>query len=343
MHRARPDNLQPASGGGWLFGRAPGSRHCRLGLLLVVGIAPGIAGAAQIALGPEPPRWGPARPEAEIGEPVDWVLEIVHARRGRPDIVSENLEERLGASWAFLSGPVILTRADEREPGVSDRERSTFTWKLMALEAGERSAPALLLQADSGEQLEVLSDELLIKPALADGEDGPRPFAQFHEVEGGTVGSLTKLFGILIGSLLLLVIAGVWLVRRARRRLGTDAPLVPISPRAAFDALVSSRSDDGAGVQRLAFELTGILRHALSVGEAGATDQEWLDAARGETSLAPEQLARAEAVLSACEQIKYGGQVPTRFAIDEMLANVDTILRELDRVQAGAANLEAVG
>ena len=318
-------------------------RHTVWVVSMALWIAPGITSASQIAVGDEPPRWGPASPEAEVGEPVDWVLEIVHARRARPQVVSEELADLLDPSWAFLSGPVILTRPDGGANGASERERSTFTWKLMALESGERSAPSLLLQGDTGEQLEVLSDPLLVKPALLDGEEGPRPFAMFHEVEGGTVGSLTRLLGILIGAMLVVVIGIVLLVRRARRGHDLESVPIPISPRAAFDELVAGRTDDAQGVQRLAFGLTNVLRQALEVGEAGATDDEWMGALRGENRISPDQLARIESVLSVCEQIKYGGHVPTRFAIDELLGNVDGILSEVDRVQSATANLEAVG
>ncbi|MFT5049722.1 MAG: hypothetical protein ACI8QZ_001115 [Chlamydiales bacterium] len=311
-----------------------------LGAVLALSLGAGAVEAAQIALGEQPPVWGPAQSEAEIGQPVEWTLEIVHARRARPEIISEQLEEQLDRTWVFLSGPVIQTWPVD---GASEEEHSTFTWSLMALESGERSAPSLLLQADSGEQLEVLSETLLVSPALIDGEDVPRPFAEFHDIEGGAVGSLTTLFGILIGLAVLCIVAVVLLVRRARRRAVADLPAFPIAPRAAFDALRAGRADDADGVQRLAFELTGILQRALAGGEPGCTDQEWFDALRAGSRLAPDVLVRVEALVSTCEQIKYGGQVPTRFAIDELLDNADKILKDVDRVQAAASNLEAVG
>ena len=293
--------------------------------------------------------WGPTVLEAEIGEPVTWTLEVAHPRRERPTLLTTDLAGELDRTWAFVSGPEIRTRPDERE---REAEITSYTWVLMALEPGERAAPPLSLSTASGEELEVSADALGVRAALAPDEDAPRPLAPFHELDSEARPSgLAFLFAVLA---LLALLASPFVVRaiRARRRARLAMPEPIPSPRASFDALVADRADDPDSVRALAFGLTDVVRRAfaeagIAVELRGATDEEWIEAVRVKGAAAgidAATLERTADVMAACESIKYGGDVPTRFAIDELVGHARAVLDGVSAAgPAGLPTLEAVG
>ncbi len=201
--------------------------------------------------------------------------------------------------------------------------------RVASLEPGERElALAALRIGARDETLPPLP--VAVRAALHAGEDAPRPARGLREVrdfpaQRGLLGPAA-----LLGALVSAVLAAL-VVRRVRRRVPAAAP--PPTPLARLEALGAAREAEARAV---CYELTRILRGALDAHLArefeGLTDEEWL-AATPDAALPSGTRAALGRLFARTERIKYGVEMPTRFALEELLGEGRAVLGAL----AGAA------
>ncbi len=269
------------------------------------------------------PHWEVTPREAQLGLPIELVLTLPEAGKAG----GEPPELELDYGWAILDGP----RRERRG------ERWSWHWTLAALEAGERTLPALTLEGGD-EPLTVPETTLTVQGVLAADEDAPRPLPAFRTVEERTSPVRpTHILGFLAGMGLLA--AALFVLRRRRRRKAAPLPSSPLERLADLDR-EQARS--------LAIELTSILRSATeeSLGlepRPASTDEEWLAALEHEGRLDPGRRRELGELLELCHRIKFAGWRPTRFAIDELVGRTEALLRRLvQEVEADQPREEAL-
>jgi hypothetical protein len=287
--------------------------------------------------------------EAEIGQPVTWILIVEHPHAG---VVSlQGAEETLTADpeadrlWVELAD----RRRSITQVGEA-RTRTTFAWTVCALDSGTHTLEGLRVEVDLPERVVSRAVEgatLFVRGALGDGEDAPRPLEGFRPLPD-TVSAGGRLFLLVFGGLLVLaILVFVWIARLGRRR----PALMPTSrgPLEELAALSAGLTDEpGAGAE-LGYALSHLLRRevdattraphvAVTAGSTNAaTDIEWATSIEADPGL-PESLRFGIArLVRDLEPLKYGGSTPTRFALQELLDRARDPLVELERLSAPAA------
>jgi hypothetical protein len=282
--------------------------------------------------------------EARIGQPVEWILRVRHAVNDAPVVLADPVTD---GTWMLTEGPLrdtsIVDAGLESESGLT-----TMRWSVMSLTGGERTLPELEVRLESGGTLIARPETLVVRGDLEEGEDAPRPLADFHVIEERTSGLHWTRFG-LIGLVGTIIVGGLVLLARPRR----PAPVPPPpSPRQRLRTLADSAH--GAGVEeegsarRIAFELHGILRGAVDErfeqSMSGHTDEEWCEVVRstlGADGRLPEETLRSiGALLAWCGEVRFGGAHPTRFRVEEQL---ETAAGILDRIGPIGASTGAAG
>lgn len=257
---------------------------------------------------------------AEIGQPLFLSCELVHPSEARLRV--DELQD-LGELWLLLEERRVRTRPIEGRPGFSMTEAR---WSLCALDVGEHE-----LLAGSADyewegiprRVEACSVSVLVNGALAEGEDAPRPTIGFREPPPETEPP-TQIFYLLLAFFAVGAAGLTWGLTRRRRR---PPPPAPPGPRERLAAL---RADDEEGLPELYYTLSGAVREAIDrrCGQnlAACTDEEWVERISASEVLSTEELDRATELLRGCERVKYGAELPTRWAaaeaIDEALGIV---------------------
>lgn len=278
--------------------------------------------------------------EARIGQPVEWVLRVRHALGDVPVALADPVPD---GTWVLVDGP-------RRDTSVADAGLDTETglttmrWNVMSLTGGERGLPQLEVRLESGETVIARPATLVVQGDLEEGEDAPRPLADFHVIEERTSGlHWTRLW--LIGLAGTIVVGGIVLFARPRRPAPAGPPPTPRQRlRTLAESAQGAAVDAQGGARRIASELHGILRGAVDerFGQSmpGRTDEEWCEAVRanpGEDGrLSEETLGSIEDLLAWCGEVRFGGAHPTRFRVEEQL---EAAARILDRVGAAGAEL----
>ena len=250
--------------------------------------------------------------EVQIGEPIQCTVDL----SGVEDVTLSPAEVfNPGFSWVLLEAPMI-----ERLDGA----KATLSWSLFALEAdaGELPTPPLSL---AGEPVTLLAPSVTVLAALAEGEDEPRAARGFHPLELDSESSSPGAWPLLVVSSVLALFALYWLRRRPSKEL---IPVLSLSAR--LEELRSEVDGDAAALANVHRELAHLLRTAYGDSSHGWSDEEWVERAE----LSEEQRADLRVVLSTCAEVKYGGARPTRFAVEETLDRVSTLLIEADEVAA---------
>jgi hypothetical protein len=133
---------------------------------------------------------------------------------------------------------------------------------------------------------------------------------------------------VLVGLAALLAIAVALYVRRRARR--KTVPVVAPSALDRLDALRKRIADDPEAARAIVYDLSSLLRGSVDsrLGEdrAALVDADW--SARIETDeRVPLGVRRTTAkILRDSERIKYALHAPTRFALEEMLADARNAL-----------------
>lgn len=286
------------------------------------GVAPGVElGQASLVLEPS---------EVAIGEPFELSLSVVHAQRD-PLLVPEAgfLPAESAASWLQLDSPRLWT---ERLPE-SSLARTTIRIALMMIEPGEHELWLSELHTQSGELIELPAAQLSVRAELAEGEDQARPLPDFHAPPSADwpVGPLP-----VFGALALCALA-LWLWRR-RRGAPAHAPQ-ELAPLELLGRLKAARQDDAESVHALCFEIARLLRAAvdrhLGRERPAQEDGEWLAGVERELP-SSELFEEVRAILRECEVVKFAGETPTRFAIDERLERLERVLARLPEREEAA-------
>lgn len=256
-------------------------------------------------------------PEVQVGEPCRLVLEV-----DRPEGATVRLPE--GSPVPDDSWVVLDARKLER----SEPTRLVASWKVMSLEAGERSLATLQVDVegkDGTRKVEVAADPIRVLPALAEGEDAPRPMRGFRDAPASGAGRGRL---VLVGlAALLAIVAALYVRRRARRKA---APVPAPTALDRLDALRKRIADDPEAARAIVYDLSSLLRGSVDsrLGEdrASLVDADW--SARIETDeRVPLGVRRTTAkILRDSERIKYALHAPTRFALEEMLADARNAL-----------------
>jgi len=278
-------------------------------LFLFLCLGPGPAGETEA-------RWR-CEPEAVAqGGPFARVLELEHG----PELVARALVPAtldLDESWVVL-GSEPPTSA----PAADGRVRTRAAWRVAALEPGERSLAGELAGLALGAEvtrIQVGDARVRVTGVLAPEEDAPRPLRGFPEGFAGEVedgGGARTLPWLLAGLALLLVGAGALAWRRRRRGAPAPAP-TPLERLHALEA------DRAAGRERC-YELTRLLRAAgdelTRTPRAALTDEEWLAAVHTSHEVPRGVVAQLEAVFARAARVKYAGEAPTDWSLQETFA-----------------------
>jgi len=174
-------------------------------------------------------------------------------------------------------------------------------------------------------KVDVQSSPLRVVPALSEGEDAPRPMRSFRDAPPAA-SSRGRL--VLLGLAALAAIATAVVLRRRARRKAAPVPEPTVIDR--LEALRQRVADDPEAARAIVYDLSRLLRGSVdaTLGEdrASLVDADW--SARIETDeRVPLGVRRATAkILRDSERIKYALHAPTRFALEEMLADARNAL-----------------
>jgi len=270
--------------------------------------------------------------EVAVGEPFALVLELEHpADAGVFELSSGELA--LDDSWVVLGDE--HTAPEEIGAG---RRRTRRVWTVASLEPGPRLLSDALPVLEGVASVDASATSVDVRSVLAEGEDEPRPIhglppgfgtgAPVQETWPWRGASLAAA----VGSLLLLSIA-VW--RRFRRRsFGAERVVTPLE---RLQRLQAEPATDATRVCARHYDLTRLVREAADAREGGdrggLTDAEWLATMRGTSLFTP----ALEDLLSRAEAVKYGGEVPTSWALEEAYASARTALLGLEPDAGGAS------
>lgn len=288
----------------------------------------------QVQLDPETPS------ELQIGARFDvWIearasLPIVPAggdQLGAEREAREALRARFGTtpfgdlddSWVLVEvAPVVIQRVarGELQGGqLVARQRV----RLIALEAGTRSVPALMVEVDGDVELPAFT----VQGYLGPDEDTARPPAGLDQAlasawelppephAGGVNWPAAGSVGAVCGVLLVLAFTRR---RKSRAAAASARPALSILQ----DLAAHAKEHSGPALQAAHFELTALARAVFDARQpqtagaalAGATDEEWL--ALRAVDLCPEELAAWRVWFAECAEIKYGGAAATAWGLE---------------------------
>lgn len=278
-------------------------------------------------------RWSCEPQAVELGAPFALVLELVHpAALSARELSAGELaldELSLDESWVVLG----------EESSTSEREadgmfRSRRAWRVSSLEPGERTLSGALSRIVLSERvthIQVGEARVRVGAVLAPGEDAPRPLREFPAGFAGEDGSASAkpwILWLALSSALLAGAAGaVWWRRRRLRRTVARPPT-------ALERLGElERSLDGARGSEGCFELTRLLRAAgdglRQKSRSGLTDEEWLAEITASLEVPRNAVSALVAVFERTGRVKYAGEAPTPWAMQETFQRARTALEVL--------------
>jgi len=254
--------------------------------------------------------------EAEIGQPIACELIVSHPLGTRVNVDLESLAPNDG--WIVLDEPKLLTTRHtyDNQPAAIHTYYGSITtveWTLAALEPGAHTvvAPAVMCEIDGvAENCADSSHAVAVLGALAEGEDAPRPPARPELPSSEAEGRYVSAWWLLAPPVGLVLIALAW--RFARRERAVPVVTGP-SARASLAALdLELPAPEYCGLLR------GHLRDAVDerarLDRRGLTDDEWLAACGAD----PETIDRLRTLLATCEAVRFGGERPTRWALETL-------------------------
>jgi hypothetical protein len=259
--------------------------------------------------------------QAQVGEPIRLVLEV--ERPAGATVRLPDVDPIPDDSWVVLDGKKL-----ER----SDPTRVVASWRVMSLEPGERKLATLSVDEETPEgtrKVEVQSDAIRVLPALADGEDAPRPLRDFRDAPPNAGAGRGRL--VLLGLAAIIAAAIALAIRRRTRR--KEAPVVALTAVDRLAVLEKRVADDPESARGIVYDLSRLLRGSvdafLAEDKASLVDAEWAATIEADERV-PLGVRRATAkLLRDSERIKYALQAPTRFALQEMLASARNALEAL--------------
>jgi hypothetical protein len=271
---------------------------------------------------------------AEIGQPVAWTLVVEHPSDA--DIALPKLDD-LPRAWILLDTLGVRRESDPAAPG--SRSITRATWRVAALEGGELALPALKVEwtrrgnpggepgRDKG-SIEALPPKISIAHALSEGEDAPRPSKGFRPTPAFAQ-QRSKTAWI---ALYLVVVSGLGFLawRQRRRKPATSVAPAPLQLLAAIEARAKAEPERS---RETVYDLTALLRAAvdafLSEKARALTDAAWIARIAPDERVPAGVRSASARILGNAESAKYARIAPSRFALDEMLADVRSALEAL--------------
>jgi hypothetical protein len=259
--------------------------------------------------------------EVQVGEPCRLVLEVVRpagAKVRLPDV-----DPVADDSWVVLE-PRKLER--------SEPTRIVASWMVLSLEAGDRELAKLSIDEETPEgtrKVDVQAAAIHVLPALAQGEDAPRPMREFRDAPPNAAAGRGRLALFAIAAIVAAAIA-LALRRRAKQKQPPAAAPTTLDRLAVLEKRVA---DDPESARGIVYDLSRLLRGSVDVflaeDRASLVDAEWAAAIEADERV-PLGVRRAAAkLLRDSERIKYALQSPTRFALQDMLASARNALEAL--------------
>ncbi|MBK7874539.1 MAG: hypothetical protein IPJ77_02100 [Planctomycetes bacterium] len=263
---------------------------------------------------------------AEIGQPIEWLLDVVHPAALKVVFPAKDAEDR---RWAPVGERTVARAPDPADPKLV---HTIARWSAMALEPGELAPPPLVLELTGGAATETLTVAGLpvhVVGALVEGEDAPRPLLGFRALPDGLEPARGVPLALLAG-LGALVLGGVaFLVVRRRKPAPAPAP----TPLAELDALARAFAADPESGRARVFELSRLVRGAvdafLAVDRSGRTDDDWVRATEADERVPLGVRTTCARLLAAVERVKYAQETPTRVAVEAFVADARTALEAL--------------
>lgn len=271
--------------------------------------------------------------EAEIGQPVTWSLIVEHPRGG-----TVRLEHDARSPFDSTDGRRRWVELSERRRTVvpigDARTRTTFAWTVAALDSGERTLSGLRVAVELPDRVVSRAVEdatLLVRAALAEGEEQPRPLAGFRPAPPGADGRASRW---ILPALILATVAALAFVVR-RRWLSPIVLPDRDDPLDELEALAESMTDAPGSAAELGYDLSHLLRRATdtTLGEPRSplTDAEWASQVEQDERLPATLREPLVSLVRDLEPLKYGGTRPTRFAMKDFLARAREPLTDLTR------------
>ena len=259
--------------------------------------------------------------EVQVGEPCRLVLEV--ERPAGAKVRLPDVDPVADDSWVVLE-PRKLER--------SEPTRIVASWKVLSLEAGERDLAKITVDEETPEgtrKIDVQAAAIHVIPALAEGEDAPRPLREFRDAPPNVAAGRGRLVLLAIAAIVAAALA-IALRRRARRTAPPAAAPTTLDRLAVLEKRVA---DDPESARGIVYELSRLLRGSvdafLAEDQAALVDAEWSSRIESDERV-PLGVRRATAkLLRDSERIKYALQAPTRFALQEMLASARNALEAL--------------
>ncbi len=271
----------------------------------------------------EEAHWEVSGGPFEVGEPFEATLVVGHAPGAKVELDAASLER--DTSWLAHSAPQLV-----RTPGEVRASLATtrWTWQLASFEPGERDLPAVDVTVEhdgATAPLKVEAARITFEGVLGADEDEPRPLIGFRPLEPERAASVWT-WAAGGAAFALLGVLATWWLWRSRRRAQAVAPPTTLE---RIDTLARRDLDDPLAVRALHFELTATLRRhydALdgAVSRRAMTDEEWLAAVATQRPALVEPLGE---LFTQSREVKYGGRVPTAWAVRETVEKSRTIVR----------------
>ena len=267
------------------------------------------------------------RETAEVGEPVELLVEVTHDPR--TPFLWGRLQPELDPSWVLFD-----SRPDWSTKDAQGRAVSRHVYRIASLEPGPRRAPEAFREAleGTGTVLYGLEPILDVGGLLAESEDAPRPLRGYPEGFGVDGAGETDAQGrgplltVLVGGFLAVGVA-VWLALRAGKRRPRVAP--EPTPRERLATLLAadaaSRQTGGSpspeALAQQVYAVSHVVRDAadrrLGAERPGLTDEEWLAAVTTDVRLDGNLRGELETLFARFQEVKYAGVRPSSWAMDE--------------------------
>ena len=202
-------------------------------------------------------------------------------------------------------------------------------WSIASLEPGPRRAPEAFRIALEEAGVTVLGLEPLldVTGVLAEGEDEPRPLRDFPDSlafeDAGD--SFVWWPWAAAGSM------SVFLLLLLRRRKPAEGAAA--EPPLSELARLMEATDQGP--QELHFALSRLVRKAtdarLGRKRQGLTDEEWLTVTKADAGLSSEVQADMVRLFEKVAAVKYAGEVPSSWAVDETFKEAERVLQLVEK------------
>jgi len=268
-------------------------------------------------------------PEAvALGEPFELFLELFHpASVSAHELTTGTLA--LDESWVVFGELPVSSAA-----GDGGEVRTRRAWRVASLEPGERALAEALSKLALSERvtrIQVGDARVEVSGVLAEGEDAPRPLREFPDGFGGRDEASEGpgwVGWIGLGTVLLACAGGVLAWRRRRARSSAARPATALERLGELErSFEPGRGSEGC------YELTRLLRAAgdglRQKARGGLTDEEWLAEITASLDVPRNAVSELTAVFERAGRVKYAGEAPTPWSMQETFQRARTALEVL--------------